>query len=343
MPLVLARIDDRLIHGQVVEGWLRVIQAQRIVVANDRAAADPLQGGLMRLAVPDEVALDVLTVDAATARLKDNPWGNERVMVLFGSVADLARAVEAGAPADPGQFGRRARRAGAHPGHAAPVVEHVEEKRAVAGLVAPRDRGGHAVPAHGGQRSRSHVVPRHGNGVTGLLSALLYGVLSIDHFALGPFLLSRPLVLGALLGTLWGRPAEGLALGLLGESLWVVVPPAGPSQWDTGLAVALACVWAFSPGVAVAPGDSSRGALSGDGVLGERPLRGRRPMGGFCGCGATRGCWPTTPGRGSITGCRAPFGGGWFFRWCCGGSRASSFFSWRRLWAGRCAARCSRV
>lgn len=81
--------------------------------------------------------------------------------------------------------------------------------------------------------------------MTSLLSALLYGLLSIDHFAVGPFLLSRPLVLGAFLGVLWGRPAEGLALGLLGESLWVVVPPAGPAQWDTGLAVALACVWAF--------------------------------------------------------------------------------------------------
>ena len=107
--------------------------------------------------------------------------------------------------------------------------------------------------------------------MTGLLSALLYGVLSIDHFAVGPFLLSRPLVLGALLGTLWGRPAEGLALGLLGESLWVVVPPAGPSQWDTGLAVALACVWAFSPGVAV-PGDSPRGAFLATAFLASVPF-----------------------------------------------------------------------
>ena len=91
--------------------------------------------------------------------------------------------------------------------------------------------------------------------MTGLLSALLYGLLSIDHFAVGPFLLSRPLVLGAVLGVLWGRPAEGLALGLLGESLWVVVPPAGPAHWDTGLAVALACVWAFG----VAGGQSAAG------------------------------------------------------------------------------------
>jgi mannose/fructose/N-acetylgalactosamine-specific phosphotransferase system component IIC len=107
--------------------------------------------------------------------------------------------------------------------------------------------------------------------VTGLLSALLYGVLSIDHFAVGPFLLSRPLVLGALLGALWGRPAEGLALGLLGESLWVVVPPAGPAQWDTGLAVALACVWAFSLGGALPPA-TSRGALLATAFLAGVPF-----------------------------------------------------------------------
>lgn len=134
MPLVLTRIDDRLIHGQVVEGWLRVVQAQRIVVASDRAAADALQGGLMRLAVPDEVALDVLTVDAATARLKDNNWGQERVMVLFGSVADLARAVDGGAPLTQVNLG------GVHDGpgstQATPHLSlNAEEKRAVAGLL----------------------------------------------------------------------------------------------------------------------------------------------------------------------------------------------------------------
>ena len=38
MALVLTRVDDRLIHGQVIEGWLRVIQANLILVASDVAA-----------------------------------------------------------------------------------------------------------------------------------------------------------------------------------------------------------------------------------------------------------------------------------------------------------------
>jgi mannose/fructose/N-acetylgalactosamine-specific phosphotransferase system component IIC len=79
-----------------------------------------------------------------------------------------------------------------------------------------------------------------------LLSALAYGVLSLDHFTVGPFLLSRPLVIGGVVGILCGNPAQGVALGLFAECLWVVVPPSGAGQWDVGLAVALACVWVFA-------------------------------------------------------------------------------------------------
>jgi mannose/fructose/N-acetylgalactosamine-specific phosphotransferase system component IIB len=96
MSLVLARVDDRLIHGQVVGGWLPVIQAHRIVVASDPAAKDAFQVGLMRLAVPDHVALDVLTVGQVAEFLLANAWAEERVLLLLPGVRELARLVEAG-------------------------------------------------------------------------------------------------------------------------------------------------------------------------------------------------------------------------------------------------------
>lgn len=98
MSLVLVRVDDRLIHGQVVGGWLPVIQAERIVVVSDRAAADPLQAGLMRIAVPDDVEVEVLSVDAASARLTTGEWGKERVMLLLPGVQELNWLVDLGAP-----------------------------------------------------------------------------------------------------------------------------------------------------------------------------------------------------------------------------------------------------
>ena len=53
--LSLVRIDDRLVHGQVVEGWIPFLRADVVVVASDSAAADETQVALMRLALPDEV------------------------------------------------------------------------------------------------------------------------------------------------------------------------------------------------------------------------------------------------------------------------------------------------
>lgn len=97
MTLALVRVDDRLVHGQVVEGWLRVIQADRVVVVCDRAAADPLQKGMMRLALPDEVMLDVWPVTEALRewpRLVDR---SERVLVLLPGIKELRTLVEGGA------------------------------------------------------------------------------------------------------------------------------------------------------------------------------------------------------------------------------------------------------
>ena len=55
MAVVLVRIDDRLVHGQVVEGWLPHVKADEIAVVSDSAADDPTQQILMQLALPDGV------------------------------------------------------------------------------------------------------------------------------------------------------------------------------------------------------------------------------------------------------------------------------------------------
>lgn len=89
------------------------------------------------------------------------------------------------------------------------------------------------------------------------LVALVYGFFSLDHFSIGPFLLSRPLVMGGLAGLLCGHPAEGLALGFFTECLWIMIPPAGGGHWDVGFVPALAGVWALS-----APGPVEKKALA---------------------------------------------------------------------------------
>lgn len=96
--LTLVRIDDRLIHGQVVEGWLPVLKAQRVVVVCDQAAADPTTRALMELSVPPSVALDVLTVASAPSTLKNAAASPERVLTLVPGPQEALALHEAGVP-----------------------------------------------------------------------------------------------------------------------------------------------------------------------------------------------------------------------------------------------------
>lgn len=97
MPLSLVRIDDRLVHGQVVAGWIPHLRAQDILVACDAAAADPIQMTLMRLALPDEIGLEVLPVAEAARRpaLTGGPCRN--TLVLAPGPQEVLALLENGA------------------------------------------------------------------------------------------------------------------------------------------------------------------------------------------------------------------------------------------------------
>ncbi|MDD5627690.1 MAG: PTS sugar transporter subunit IIB [Elusimicrobia bacterium] len=95
MEIALLRIDDRLVHGQVVIGWIPHLKAQVVVVACDAAAADPTQTMLMEMAMPDGVSLLVLPVDQAAARLLD-PNDARRALVLVPGPREALRLLEGG-------------------------------------------------------------------------------------------------------------------------------------------------------------------------------------------------------------------------------------------------------
>jgi len=101
MNLVLARIDDRLIHGQVTVGWGRKLHPDHIVLACDEVAGDPWQARVYAMSVPPEMAVSVLTVIEA-ARALGVPGGGDlqgrRVMLLTASARDMQRLVAAGVP-----------------------------------------------------------------------------------------------------------------------------------------------------------------------------------------------------------------------------------------------------
>ena len=94
MALVGFRIDDRLLHGQVVENWLEVLRPKRVVVVSDSAFEDPILLELYRAALPPGVEVDVLPIAGAAARIA--ALAREPVLVLIASPADALALVEDG-------------------------------------------------------------------------------------------------------------------------------------------------------------------------------------------------------------------------------------------------------
>jgi mannose/fructose/N-acetylgalactosamine-specific phosphotransferase system component IIB len=98
MGVVLVRIDDRLVHGQVIEGWLRSIRATYIVVANDQAAADETHKALFWLGVPQGIGFSCLSLAEAASAWKGKMWGKDNVLVLLASPQDALWLLEQGVP-----------------------------------------------------------------------------------------------------------------------------------------------------------------------------------------------------------------------------------------------------
>jgi len=93
MPIALVRIDDRLIHGQVVESWIPLLKVNTVYVVSDAATADATQRSLMALAIPEGVELDILSVSEAV-RVLSNGTGARRVLVLAPSPKEVLALLE---------------------------------------------------------------------------------------------------------------------------------------------------------------------------------------------------------------------------------------------------------
>ncbi len=94
--IILARIDDRLIHGQVVEGWVNFLKATCIVVADDKVAANPLQRSIIEISVPPGLKVVIGTVHEVCRQVLLHAWDRERVILLFSSPEDALRSLREG-------------------------------------------------------------------------------------------------------------------------------------------------------------------------------------------------------------------------------------------------------
>lgn len=95
MPINLVRIDDRLIHGQVVTTWIKNYNIEQILVINDKVAEDKVQQSVLTMSAPPEVKVLVFGVDKFIDVLKKTEIKKNTMLILTNSV-DVNRLVESG-------------------------------------------------------------------------------------------------------------------------------------------------------------------------------------------------------------------------------------------------------
>lgn len=102
----LARIDSRLIHGQVLIMWTKIFPSKRILIIDDGIANDPFMFKIFKMAAPPNMKLEVLTAKQAAQKWQENRLGSVGpVFVLFKSVPAMYQAYQEGFAFDQLQLG----------------------------------------------------------------------------------------------------------------------------------------------------------------------------------------------------------------------------------------------
>jgi len=92
----LARIDTRLLHGQVATAWTKTVGPNRIIVVSDNVAHDDLRKSMIEQAAPPGVKANVVPIDKMIQVAKDPRFGATKAMLLFETPQDALRAIKGG-------------------------------------------------------------------------------------------------------------------------------------------------------------------------------------------------------------------------------------------------------
>jgi len=94
--MALIRVDNRLVHGQILEAWVPYIKAKRIIVVNDAIASDFYNETVIRMAVPSKIEVIFISVDEFAKNYTFSREGGKKTIVLFSTLADVTKAYELG-------------------------------------------------------------------------------------------------------------------------------------------------------------------------------------------------------------------------------------------------------
>jgi mannose/fructose/N-acetylgalactosamine-specific phosphotransferase system component IIB len=97
MPVIHVRMDNRLIHGQILVSWNSEFRIEHIIVTNDKVAADPLQVTLLKAVAPIGARVSVLSIKDCVAYCTSDPQAEkENIFILAKYPEDGLALVEGG-------------------------------------------------------------------------------------------------------------------------------------------------------------------------------------------------------------------------------------------------------
>ena len=96
IDIAFARIDTRLLHGQVATTVTKMVNPDRIIVCSDNVAHDDLRKSMIEQAAPPGVKVHVVPISKIIEVSKDVRFGDTKAMLLFETPQDLLRALEGG-------------------------------------------------------------------------------------------------------------------------------------------------------------------------------------------------------------------------------------------------------
>ncbi len=92
--MLILRVDDRLIHGQVIAGWVRPLGIQSIILASDKIAQDTWACNAYRLAIPEGIEFYCIDIKECIKSVHQN--NKKKVMIIVESVKEASDLVQEG-------------------------------------------------------------------------------------------------------------------------------------------------------------------------------------------------------------------------------------------------------
>lgn len=93
MPIIFARVDDRLIHGQIVQAWLPELNVDEVLIPCLKGKESALNRGLLRLSLPYEYDLTIMDSPSAARHAAES---KRRIFLLMASLKEAAELIKDG-------------------------------------------------------------------------------------------------------------------------------------------------------------------------------------------------------------------------------------------------------